>query len=236
MSGPFPTIFRAAAPGSAANAAGFWAGDQAGTFEGLKQAIHDGLSAGVAGYPIWGSDIGGYASADPPLTAEVFVRWAQFSAVSPIFEVGGIGRNATFWDFGARTVGLFRAAAVLHYELFPYLYGLARTAHATGLPVLRPLGARRPGRPACVGRGPGGARRARPARGAGDEPRDERKRLPAPGLLGRPRVGSGRSPAAARSCGRPRSPSCRSTCGRGARSRSRRGRRRSGRSAGRRTR
>ncbi len=72
------------------------------------------------------------------MTAEVFVRWAQFSAVSPIFEVGGIGRNATFWDFGARTVGLFRAAAVLHYELFPYLYGLARTAHVTGLPVLRP--------------------------------------------------------------------------------------------------
>lgn len=135
----FATMFRAGSPGSAATVPGFWGGDQTGTFAGLQQAIHDGLSAGVAGYAAWGSDTGGYASETPPLTPEVFVRWAQFSAVSPIFEVGGVGENATFWQFGKGTVDLFRAAAVLHYELFPYLYGLARDAHATGLPVLRPL-------------------------------------------------------------------------------------------------
>jgi alpha-glucosidase (family GH31 glycosyl hydrolase) len=135
----FPTMFRSGAPGSAATVSGFWAGDQQGTFDGLRQAIHDGLSAGVAGFATWGSDTGGYSSETPPLTPEVFVRWAQFSAVSPIFEVGGTGANATFWQFGRPTVRLFRDAAVLHYELFPYLYGLARTAHATGIPILRPL-------------------------------------------------------------------------------------------------
>jgi len=141
----FATIFRAASPGSAAVVPGFWGGDQQGTFAGLQQAIHDGLSAGLAGYAVWGSDTGGYANVDPPLTPEVFVRWAQFSAVSPVFEVGGVGKSATFWDFGRQTVDLFRQAAVLHYELFPYLDALARTAHATGLPILRPLALQYPG-------------------------------------------------------------------------------------------
>jgi alpha-glucosidase (family GH31 glycosyl hydrolase) len=143
----FPTMFRAGAPGSSATVAGFWAGDQADTFDGLREAIHDGLSAGVAGYPIWGSDTGGYGDARPALTPEVFVRWAQFSAVSPVFEVGGTPRSATFWRFGPRVVGLFRDAAVLHYELFPYLYGLARAAHATGLPIMRPLALQYPDDP-----------------------------------------------------------------------------------------
>jgi alpha-D-xyloside xylohydrolase len=134
--GSFATLVQAAAPGSAATLPGFWAGDQPGTFFGLQEAIHDGLSAGVAGYAVWGSDTGGYGAT---ASAEVFVRWAQFSAVSPVFEVGGTGQNATFWNYGTPTVNAFRDAAVLHYELFPYLFELAREAHATGLPILRPL-------------------------------------------------------------------------------------------------
>lgn len=144
--GNFATLAQAAAPGSAATLPGFWAGDQAGTFAGLQQAIHDGLSAGVAGYPIWGSDTGGYGATE---SAEVFVRWAQFSAVSPIFEVGGIGKNSTFWEYGTPTVNAFRDAAVLHYELFPYLYDLAGQAHATGVPIMRPLALEYPADPAA---------------------------------------------------------------------------------------
>lgn len=144
--GNFATIVQAAAPGSAATLPGFWAGDQSGTFSGLQQAIHDGLSAGVAGYPTWGSDTGGYGAT---VSAEVFVRWAQFSAVSPIFEVGGTGENGTFWNYGTPTVDAFRDAAVLHYELYPYLYELARAAHATGVPILRSLAFEYPNDPAA---------------------------------------------------------------------------------------
>jgi alpha-D-xyloside xylohydrolase len=69
--------------------------------------------------------------------------------VSPIFEVGGIGQNSTFWNYGTSTVNAFRGAAVLHYELFPYLYELARAAHATGVPILRPLALEYPNDPAA---------------------------------------------------------------------------------------
>lgn len=131
------TIFRAATPQSLRSLNGVWAGDQPGTYAGLRAAIRMAQTAGVSGFPIWGSDIGGYHSEG--LTSDVFVRWAQFAAVTPVFEVGGVGRNARFWTFGPRTVELFRRAAVLHYELFPHLYELARRAARTGLPVVRPL-------------------------------------------------------------------------------------------------
>lgn len=138
----FTTMFRAGSAGSQALVHGVWSGDQRQTWSGLLDAVRMAQSASVSGFPIWGSDIGGYANApgDPELGAELFLRWAQLGAISPIFEVGGDGPNAVFWTFGEQTVELFRRTAVLHYELFPYLYELARTASRTGVPVLRPLG------------------------------------------------------------------------------------------------
>ncbi len=50
-------------------------------------------------------------------------------------EVGGSAPNATPWTLGPGAMSGLRAAAVLHYELFPYLYGLL-AAHQ---PVIRPL-------------------------------------------------------------------------------------------------
>lgn len=136
-SGTWAGFVRAASPQSRTVVPGIWAGDQQGTFAGLQAAIRAAASAGVSGFPIWGSDVGGYDSS--MLTPEVFVRWAELGAISPIFEVGGAGPNATFWDFDRATVSELRDAAVLHYELFPYLYQLARVAAASGAPVLRPL-------------------------------------------------------------------------------------------------
>ncbi len=44
--------------------------------------------------------------------------------------------NKTPWLLGASAMGVLRAAAVLHYELYPYLYDLL----SRGAPVLAPLG------------------------------------------------------------------------------------------------
>ena len=74
------------------------------------------------------------------MTPTLFVRWAQFAALTPIFEVGGAGANATFWQLGPHAVRGLREAAELHYELVPYLYALAQEASHNGLPVVRPLG------------------------------------------------------------------------------------------------
>jgi alpha-D-xyloside xylohydrolase len=134
LPGDAAAIFRAATVGSQRVLPALWGGDQPGEWAGLQLAIRQGVNAAMSGFPTWGSDVGGYAS--PNVTAEVFTRWAQLGAVSPVMEVGGIGPNATPWVFGAETMAAFRDAAVLHYELFPYLYSILRR----GEPVLRPLG------------------------------------------------------------------------------------------------
>jgi alpha-D-xyloside xylohydrolase len=126
-------IFRAAAMGSQSVLPGLWAGDQSGDWTGLERAIRAAQTAGMSGFPSWGSDIGGYHS--QTLTGDLFARWAQLGAVSPVMEVGGQGANATPWTLGADAMNALREAAVLHYELFPYLYGLLQR----GEPVIRPL-------------------------------------------------------------------------------------------------
>jgi len=146
LPGSDAAIFRAATVGSQSVVPGIWAGDQPQEFVGLQRAIVSGLTAAMSGFPTWGSDVGGYAS--PPVDdAELFVRWAQLGAISPVMEVGGAGPNATPWTLGPAAMDGLRAAAVLHYELFPYLYGLLE-AHQ---PVLRPLAFDFPGDAASWG-------------------------------------------------------------------------------------
>jgi alpha-D-xyloside xylohydrolase len=128
-------IFRAGSAGSQAIVPGVWAGDQEDTFAGLQQAILDGATAGMSGFATWGSDVGGYENV-APLSGELFARWAQLGAVSPVLEVGGQGANATPWQLGSQAMADLRAAAVLHYELAPLFESLL----AGGGPVLRPLG------------------------------------------------------------------------------------------------
>jgi alpha-D-xyloside xylohydrolase len=103
----------------------------------------------VSGVPVWGSDIGGYANANADLTPELFIRWAELAAVTPIFEVGGLGTTSHFWDFGKSTTDAFRAASILHYELVPTFLDLSRAASAGGLPITRPLGFTYPADPAA---------------------------------------------------------------------------------------
>ena len=138
--GRFSTIFRAGAVGSQTLLPGIDVGDEPGTYGGLITALRAGLTASVSGVPVWGSDIGGYANATPDLTPELFTRWAQFAALTPIFEVGGLGTSAHFWDFGKPTTDAFRAASILHYELVPTFLDLSRAANTDGLPITRPLG------------------------------------------------------------------------------------------------
>ncbi len=136
-------IFRAGTVGSQAVVPGIWAGDQPQVYVGLQRAIVSGQTAAMSSFPTWGSDVGGYAG--PPFDdAELFVRWAQLGAVSPVLEVGGVGPNSTPWTLGSAAMDGLRAAATLHYELFPYMYGLLQRHQ----PVLQPLGYRYPHDPA----------------------------------------------------------------------------------------
>ena len=117
---------------------GIWAGDQSPDFSpwaGLPTAIVAGQSAGWSGFPYWGSDIGGYFNAPDD---EVFIRWAQFSAVCPLMQPHGLGKREP-WEFSKGTLDNYRRAAQLHDALLPYSLAAAAEASATGLPLMRAM-------------------------------------------------------------------------------------------------
>lgn len=127
---------------------GIWSGDQSADFSpwaGLPSAIVAGLSAGMSGFPYWGSDVGGYFN---PPDEEVFIRWAQFGAVSPVMEVHGLGVREP-WLFGQRALDAYREAARLHDSLVPYAIAASREATATGLPLMRAMPLVYPEQPAA---------------------------------------------------------------------------------------
>jgi len=114
-----------------------WAGDQSADFgpaTGLPSAIVAGQTAGLSGLSNWGSDVGGYFG-EP--SEEVFARWIEFGAFSPIMEVHGLGRHEP-WDYSERILEIYRRYAQLHLDLFPYIYTFARRA-AQGVPILRAM-------------------------------------------------------------------------------------------------
>lgn len=116
-----------------------WAGDNRGDFsveDGLPSVVLAGLNAGLSGIPLWGHDIAGYAG--PPPTPEVFVRWAQVGAFSPLMQVH-MTSNRGPWDFGPEALAIFRRYARLRTTLFPTLYDAVHEAARTGMPVMRPL-------------------------------------------------------------------------------------------------
>ena len=55
---------------------GFWGGDIGSPPEGLRAAIIAVQRSAINGYPIWGSDIGGYWQSD--LDREICARWLAF--------------------------------------------------------------------------------------------------------------------------------------------------------------
>jgi alpha-glucosidase (family GH31 glycosyl hydrolase) len=120
----------------------FWGGDIGSPAEGLRAAIIAGLRSAVIGYPIWGSDTGGYWQAE--LDREVTARWLAFSAFCPIMEVGPT-ENRGFWNmarephYDAELIAIWRLYSIIHDRLADYSLRHAVEAHETGMPIMRPL-------------------------------------------------------------------------------------------------
>lgn len=102
-----------------------WVGDQDATFEGLKKALNNMFWSSDYGYVAFGSDIGGYRekwSEHPQWgrTKELFIRWAQLGAFSPVMENGGGGEHRP-WMFDEETLSIYRRFVKLHHSIIPYL-------------------------------------------------------------------------------------------------------------------
>jgi sulfoquinovosidase len=148
---------RAGYTGSQAVVPAVWGGDAETSFDetqGIPSTIRSGLNLALVGVPYWGSDGTGFKCLGNDLRdKEVFVRWLQIEAVSPIMMeqdacANPLGRR-TKWSLWSDqdTQDVYRRMASLHTRLQPYFMVLAREAHTTGHPLMRPLFLRWPREP-----------------------------------------------------------------------------------------
>jgi len=118
-----------------------WSGDPRGTPEGLRSVIIALQRCSIMGYPIWGSDIGGYGRM---FNRETCMRWLGFGCFSPIME-NGPNVDRGFWnspdkpDYDTELIATWRLYAVTRMKLVPYIHALAKEANQTGTPIVRPL-------------------------------------------------------------------------------------------------
>jgi alpha-glucosidase len=89
----------------------------------------------LAGY--WSHDIGGFLGQQ--IDPELYVRWVEFGAFSPILRIHSDHGSRLPWDFppadGQIAADFFR----LRYALMPYIYTAARDFYDTGVALLRPM-------------------------------------------------------------------------------------------------
>jgi len=139
------SFVRSGALGTAPLADVFWAGDQRTDFEvddGLPTIVPIGVGVGLSGVSTFGSDIAGYQSAtNPTSTKELFFRWTELGAWSPVMRThhGTEPKIEWSWQSDAETTAQWVRYAKLHVSLAPYLRGLAQAANATGVSIWRAL-------------------------------------------------------------------------------------------------
>jgi alpha-glucosidase (family GH31 glycosyl hydrolase) len=116
---------------------------------GLASQTTDMLNRAIGGAYGFTTDIGGYFDVGPyqATTKELFVRWAEWAALSPFFRVHGsvIAGTHTPWSYDAETLRIYKRMAALHRRARPLILKLWRSAHRTGIPPTRPLWLQFPG-------------------------------------------------------------------------------------------
>ena len=120
-----------------------WAGDQQTDWtegDGLPSVIPMGIGMGLAGFPYFGHDVGGYMSQGTvPTSEELFYRWTSFGALSPVMRThhGRAVHQNVQWEANAGTIAHFRRWTRFHMQLAAYLWGSIGSFERAGLPLFR---------------------------------------------------------------------------------------------------
>ena len=114
---------------------------------------------GVAGIPWWTTDIGGFHGGDPknPDFRELFIRWFQWGCYCPVMRLHGdrqpaepvyrrdgtrmlaSGSDNEVWSYGEEAYPILVKYMKRREALREYIRDLMRSAHETGIPVIRAM-------------------------------------------------------------------------------------------------
>jgi len=133
-----------------------FSGDTFISWETMAYSLEATVKGGNNGV-YWSHDIGGYMPQGPAgyaPTGEIYARWLQLGAVSPIFRVhakkdvywtpprkpGKSDQGSRLpWEWGDTVLQSAKTSIQLRYKLLPYIYSMTRKAHDTGIPLCRGL-------------------------------------------------------------------------------------------------
>jgi len=109
------------------------------------------INLGLSGVPYVTHDIAGYSGG--PSTKELFMRWTELGAFTPVMRTHEGLRAAEnwAWDSDAETTAHFARFARIHQALLPELEAAAREAASSSMPIVRHLVLMFPDDPNVVG-------------------------------------------------------------------------------------
>ncbi len=117
-----------------------FSGDAIISWQGLDFQPYFNSTASNVLYGFWSHDIGGHCGND--LTPELYTRWMQFGALSPILRSHSTKDAAIHkepWLLPAEYTDIVRDIIQQRRQMIPYIYTMARKAHDEGLSLCRPL-------------------------------------------------------------------------------------------------
>ena len=124
-----------------------WTGDVSRSWSGLQAQLPILLGMSMSGVPYVHSDAGGFAGGEGD--NELYVRWLQFAAFTPVFRPHGtalyeIDTAAFSFPSEAALIGepykaMAKQVIDLRYRMLPYNYTLAYKQATIGQPLISPL-------------------------------------------------------------------------------------------------
>jgi alpha-glucosidase (family GH31 glycosyl hydrolase) len=117
-----------------------FSGDTVSAWESLAFQPWFTATAANVGYAYWSHDIGGHLPG--VVTPELYTRWVQFGAFSPILRTHTTKNPESerrIWAYPEPYSSILRSTVKLRSALQPYIYTEARRTYDTGVAFVRPL-------------------------------------------------------------------------------------------------
>ncbi|MEI6947379.1 TIM-barrel domain-containing protein [Paraflavisolibacter sp. H34] len=118
-----------------------WGGDSRSSWDGMAANLANAVRCGFMGFPVWGSDVGGYLGGR--ISEKLYARWLQWGAWNGLYEIkiddaGGRGEDRAPWKYSEALQSIFRKYTNQRLRLLPTVFSAANTSYRNGV-VMKPL-------------------------------------------------------------------------------------------------
>ena len=112
-------------------------GDTPAMWDMLAAEVRFTANEAAAGLSNISHDIGSFHGGH--LADDMYARWVQLGTFQPIDRLHSDHGDRLPWNYGAAAAASATTFLRLREALLPYTYTLAHEAHATGIPIVRPM-------------------------------------------------------------------------------------------------